>query len=142
MSSDGLGWGLRFSIFCMCYFWGLGKIHRFALHYAPEIFKMWSLGLTLLKFDTFTATYKYSTWNQLLANPKGQKLSFLAVSEVLNFDFSKFEQFSSSKFTEFKTSESLHLPKITFLSVWICKNLISHKMWVAAKWLNINKVKP
>ena len=26
------------------------------LHYAPETFKMWSYGLTLLKFDHFTAT--------------------------------------------------------------------------------------
>ena len=26
------------------------------VHYAPETFKMWSWGLTLLKFDNFTAT--------------------------------------------------------------------------------------
>ena len=29
---------------------------RFTFHYAPETFKMWSEGLTLLKFDNFTAT--------------------------------------------------------------------------------------
>ena len=38
-------------------------------------------------------------------------MSFLAILEVLKFDFSKFEQLSSPKFTKFQSSESLKLPK-------------------------------
>ena len=41
-------------------------------------------------------------------------MSFLAILEVLNFDFSKFEQLSRPKFTKIKSSESLKLPKMTF----------------------------
>ena len=40
------------------------------------------------------------TWNPILVNSDGPKMSFLTISEVLNFDFSKFEQLSSSKFTK------------------------------------------
>ena len=43
------------------------------------------------------------------------KMLFLAISEGLNFDFSKFEQLSSPKFTKIRSSESLKLPKMTFL---------------------------
>ena len=39
---------------------------------------------------------------------------FLAISEVLNFDLSHFEQISSPKFTKIQSSESLKLPKMTF----------------------------
>ena len=45
----------------------------------------------------------------------GPKMSFLAMIEVLNFDLSKFEQLPSPKFTEIQSSESLKLPKKTFL---------------------------
>ena len=38
-------------------------------------------------------------------------MSFLAISEVLNFDFGKFEQLSSAKFTKFQSSESLKCKK-------------------------------
>ena len=47
------------------------------MHYAPEIFKMWSLGLTLLQFD----------------NSNSQKMSFSTTFYVLIFYFSNFEQF-------------------------------------------------
>ena len=40
---------------------------------------------------------------------------FLTILEVLNFDFSKFEQLSSPKFTKIQSPESLKLPKMTFL---------------------------
>ena len=43
------------------------------------------------------------------------KMSFLAILEVLNFDFSKFEQLSRPKFNKIQSSESLKLPKMTFL---------------------------
>ena len=39
----------------------------------------------------------------------------MAILEVLNFDLSKFEHLSSPKFTQIQGSESLKLPKITFL---------------------------
>ena len=42
-------------------------------------------------------------------------MSFLAILEVLNFDFSQFEQLSSPKFTKIQSFESLKLPKMTFL---------------------------
>ena len=35
-----------------------------------------------------------------MVNPNGAKRSFSAILEVLNLDFSKFEQFSSPKFTK------------------------------------------
>ena len=39
----------------------------------------------------------------------------MTILEVLNFDFSKFEQLSSAKFTPIQGSESLKLAKITYL---------------------------
>ena len=42
-------------------------------------------------------------------------MSFLAILELLNFDFSNFEQLSSLNFTKIESSESLKLPKMTFL---------------------------
>ena len=42
-------------------------------------------------------------------------MSFLVILEVLNFDFTKFEQLSSPKFTKIQSSEALKLPKMTFL---------------------------
>ena len=45
----------------------------------------------------------------------GPKMSFLAILEVLKFDFSKFELLSSPKFTKTQNTESLELPKVTFL---------------------------
>ena len=43
-------------------------------------------------------------------------MSFLVILEVLNFDFTKFEQLSSPKFTKIQSSEALKLPKMTFLN--------------------------
>ena len=54
-------------------------------------------------------------WNQILVNSNGPKMLILTILEVLNFDFSNFEQFSSPKFTKNSKSESLKLPKMTFL---------------------------
>ena len=67
----------------------------------------------MLKFDLITAT-------QILREIK--KMLFLQILEVLNFDFSKLEQLLSPKFT-FQSSESLKLPKMTFLD-----HLISPKL--------------
>ena len=55
-------------------------------------------------------------------------MSFLAILEVLNFVFSKFEQLSSTKFTKIQSSESLKLPKMTFLDRLNSPNLISRKI--------------
>ena len=62
---------------------------------------------------------------------KWSKNVTFVISEVLNFDLSKFEQLSSPKFTKIQSLESLKLPK-----------LISHEIWVAVKLSNFNKVKP
>ena len=48
-------------------------------------------------------------------NSNNPKMSFLAILEVLNFDFSPFEQLSSPKFTKMQSSETLKWPKMTFL---------------------------
>ena len=42
-------------------------------------------------------------------------MSFLAILEGLSFDFSKFEQLSSPKFTKIQSLGSRKLPKMTFL---------------------------
>ena len=42
-------------------------------------------------------------------------MPFLPILEVLNCDFSKFEQFFNSKFTKFQSSESIKLADMTFL---------------------------
>ena len=55
--------------------------------------------MTLLKFDHLTATpilREIQYWRIQTV----QKCNFLAILEVLNFDFSKFEQLSSPKFTK------------------------------------------
>ena len=41
----------------------------------------------------------------------------MAILDGLNFDFSKFEQLSSPKFTKIQSSEPLKLPKMTFLDL-------------------------
>ena len=46
---------------------------------------------------------------------KQSKTVIVGNFRVLNFDISKFEQFSSPKFTEIQSSESLILPKMTLL---------------------------
>ena len=48
-------------------------------------------------------------------NSNGPKMLFLPSLEDLNLDFSKFEHLSSAKFTKIQSSESLKLPKMTFL---------------------------
>ena len=58
-----------------------------------------------LRFDVKSNFYAF----------KLSKMSFLALLEVVNFDFSNFEQFFNSKFTQFQNSESLKLVKMTFL---------------------------
>ena len=43
------------------------------------------------------------------------KMTFLAILEVLNLIFSKFEKLSIPKLIKIQSSESLKLPKITFI---------------------------
>ena len=57
------------------------------------------------------------TWNPIMAISKCPKMSFLPILVVLNFDFSKFEQLSSPKFEKIQYSESLKLPKMTFIDL-------------------------
>jgi len=42
---------------------------------------------------------------------------FLAMLEVLNFDFSKFDQLSSTYFPKIQISQALKLPKMSFWMV-------------------------
>ena len=50
-----------------------------------------------------------------LTNSNCQKMSFLAILEGLNFDFGKFQQLSSPKFTKDSKSRVSKIAKITFL---------------------------
>ena len=45
---------------------------------------------------------------------KRHKMSFFALLEVLNLDFSKFEPLLSPKFIKIESPESVKLPKKTF----------------------------
>ena len=46
--------------------------------------------------------YSDITWNPILVNSNGSKISFLAISEVLNFDFRQFEHFQVPNLPNFK----------------------------------------
>ena len=84
------------------------------LHYAPKTFKMWSYGLTLLKFDHFTAT-QILRENKFWWIQKVQNCYFCL--EVLNFDISKFYQISKfrvSKLPKMTFLDFLNLPKLDF----------------------------
>ena len=73
-----------------------------------------------LDFVEIWSFYRHSelTWNHILGNSNSPKMSFLAILEVLNLDFSKSEPLSSPKFTKIQSSESLKLPKMAFLDCW------------------------
>ena len=62
-----------------------------------------------LDFVKIWLFYRHSNfmWNQILEDSNGLKISFLALLEVLNFDFSKFEQLSSPILTKFTKVQSL-----------------------------------
>ena len=51
----------------------------------------------------------------ILGNSNSPKMLILTILEVLNFDFSKFEQLSSPKFAKIQSSEFPKLPKMAFL---------------------------
>jgi len=61
-------------------------------------------------------------------------MSFLAILEVLNFDFSKFEQLSSPKCTK--------IAKNDIFGQFELAKTISRKIGVAVKSSNFDKVKP
>ena len=70
-----------------------------------------------LDFVEIWSFYLHSdfTWNPILANSNGPKILILTIFKGLNFYFSKFELLSRPKFTKIQGSESLKLPKMTFL---------------------------
>ena len=65
------------------------------VHYAPETFKMWSSGLTLLKF------YHYSdfTWNQSLLNSNSPNMSYWQFWILQSLTLGKFGTWKLLKFT-------------------------------------------
>ena len=87
---------------------------RVTLSLCSRNFQNVKLRLDFVKIWSF---YHHSdfAWNHLLVYSYGPKMLILAILEVLNFDFSKFEQLSSTKFTKIQSSEALNLPKMTFL---------------------------
>ena len=61
-----------------------------------------------MKFDHINAT-------PILCEIKFWRIQMVQKFQVLNFDFRKVEKLSSPKFTKIQSSESLKLPKMTFL---------------------------
>ena len=99
---------------CMiCTVW---KSRKFTLHFSlcSRNFQNVKLRLDFVEIWSF---YRHSdfTWNHILGNSNSPKMLILTILEALTFDFSIFEELSSSKFTKFQSSESLKLPKMTFL---------------------------
>ena len=84
----------------------------------------------------------YLTWNEISVNSDGPKMLIFTILEVLNFDFSKFEQLSRPKFTKILSSESLQLPKMTFLDSLNSSKFDFAKIGVTIKLSSFNKVKP
>ena len=101
----------------LCYFVDCGFIH-FDTKCTPAIcstnFQNVKLRPLFVEMWIFYRYYNF-TWNQISASLNSPKLPYLAILEVLNFDFSKFEQLSGPNFTKIQSSESLKLPKMTFL---------------------------
>ena len=83
-----------------------------------------------LDFVEIWSFYRYSDfmWNQILVNSNIPKMSFLAILEILNFDFSKFVHLSSPKFTKIQSSESLKWQKCAIFEIQIWLKLISRKI--------------
>ena len=82
------------------------------------------------------------TWNQILVNSNSPKKSFLTILEVLEFDFSKFEQLSGPKFTKIHSWESLNVPKMTLLDRLNSSKLKFTNNLSGGKLIHFNKVKP
>ena len=116
---------------------------RFTLHYAPKTSKMQSFSLESFVIWSYYRHCSF-TWNQILVNSNGPKMSFLAL-EVHNFVFDKFEQLSSPKFSKnskFRVSKITENNNFGQIKLQIHQNFISRKIWVTVKWSNFNKVKP
>ena len=62
-------------------------------------------------------------WNQILVNSDGQKLSFLAILEVLNFDFEPFLNSQIYQNSKLRVSEIVKM-----LEIQILPKLISYKI--------------
>ena len=73
-------------------------------------FQKVKLRLLIVEISTSLRFYVKSMCNIL----EVQKMSFLAILEVLNLDFSKFEPFFKSQIYQNRYSYPLELPKITF----------------------------
>ena len=56
------------------------------------------LRMDIVEISSFYRHFDF-TWIQILANSNSPKMLILTILEVLNFDFSKFEQLSGPKFT-------------------------------------------
>ena len=98
---------------------------------------------TMWKFYNMPATQIFCEikfW--LIQTVKRSKMSFLAMFQVLNFDFSKFEQLSSPKFSQIHSSESLNVPIKTFLDSLNLPKFDFTKNLSAGKIVHFNKVKP
>ena len=69
-------------------------------------------------------------------------MSFVAILEVLNFDFRKFEQLSSPKYTKIPSSATLKLPQMTFFDRLNSPKFNFTLNWSGSKDIKFNKVQP
>ena len=87
-----------------------------------------------LDFVEIWSFYRHSdfTWNHILGNSNSPKMLILTISEVLNFDFSQFEQIFKSQIyqnSKLRVSETV---KMAIYESQIWSKLISRKikMWI------------
>ena len=113
--------------------WELVLLPRQPLHYAPIV----KLRFEFVDIWWFCHHSDFA-WNQILANSNSPKMSFLAIWEVLNFDFSKFEQLSSPKFTKIQSSESKIAKNDIFGPFWFTK-IWFHIIWSGGKMINFQQ---
>ena len=124
-----------------CKDWCKIKHSYFIQHYAPETFRMRSLGLTLLKFVDFTPTAILREikvwWIQTVQKVIFGNFRYSELLILVNFGLE-----SCSNLLKIKIQSLWSCHKWHFLTVWIRQNLISHKIGVAIRLSNFNKVMP
>ena len=101
-------------------------------HYAPEIFKMWSWGLTLLTFDNFTVPLQLYMKSWFGEFKRSENVIFGNFWDPEFWILANFGLESCSKLI-FTIQNLKNCQKWHFRTVWIHQSLISRKIGVAVK---------
>ena len=99
-----------------------------ALHYAPETLNMWGQHeVVMLQF----ACHSVFTWNQILVNSNSQKMSFLALLQLLNCRFSNFQPFLKSQICQNSKLRFSEIVKMAIFEILILHKNVFTENWVA-----------